>query len=280
MVVNAPIEFYRAKKKFDEAKTPREKLQALYEMLKTAPKHKGAHNLLVWITKQIAKYKELVEKEKKKKGKRKPLIQKTGDLLISIVGVENSGKSYFLKMLTNANVEVSDVPYSTIKPVTGVKKYKGVLYQFVEIPATFETEFRSILSISNYYIVILKPENLEEQLNTINEFAAGIAAFSLEDGPNYTVIINRYNNFKDIDVNNLLEDIIKKLGLIRVFPINSDRAILLEKDSTVKDFIEKLNETWLDKFVYAKIIRGNKKIRVGLNYLLEDMDIVELKLKG
>jgi len=280
MVINAPIEFYHAKKKFDEARTPKEKLQALYNMLKTAPKHKGAHNLLVWITKQIAKYKEIVEKEKRKKGKRKPLIQKTGDLLISILGVENSGKSYFLKMLTNASVGISEVPYSTIKPVIGVKKYKGVLYQFVEIPATFETEFRSILSISNYYIIILKPENLEEQLNAINEFAAGIAAFSLEDGPNYTIIINKYDDFKDIDVDNLLEIIIKKLGLIRVFPVNSDRAVLLEKGSTVKNFIEKLNESWLDKFVFAKIIRGGKKVRVGLNYLLEDMDIVELKLKG
>ncbi|HIP66696.1 MAG TPA: TGS domain-containing protein [Candidatus Nanopusillus sp.] len=280
MVINAPIEFYHAKKKFDEARTPKEKLQALYNMLKTAPKHKGAHNLLVWITKQIAKYKEIVEKEKRKKGKRKPLIQKTGDLLISILGVENSGKSYFLKMLTNASVGISEVPYSTIKPVIGVKKYKGVLYQFVEIPATFETEFRSILSISNYYIIILKPENLEEQLNAINEFAAGIAAFSLEGGPNYTIIINKYDDFKDIDVDNLLEIIIKKLGLIRVFPVNSDRAVLLEKGSTVKNFIEKLNESWLDKFVFAKIIRGGKKVRVGLNYLLEDMDIVELKLKG
>ncbi|HIP90077.1 MAG TPA: TGS domain-containing protein, partial [Candidatus Nanopusillus sp.] len=87
-------------------------------------------------------------------------------------------------------------------------------------------------------------------------------------------------DFKDIDVDNLLEIIIKKLGLIRVFPVNSDRAVLLEKGSTVKNFIEKLNESWLDKFVFAKIIRGGKKVRVGLNYLLEDMDIVELKLKG
>ena len=280
MVVNAPIEFYRAKKKFDEAKTPREKLQALYEMLRTAPKHKGAHNLLVWITKQIAKYKELVEKEKRKKGKKKPLIQKTGDLLISILGVENTGKSYLLKMLTNASVGVSDIPYSTVKPVTGVKKYKGVLYQFVEIPATFETEFRSILSISNYYIVLLKPENLEEQLNIINEFAAGIVAFSLEDGPNYSLIVNKFDGFESIDIDNLLESIIRKLELIRVFPINSDHAVLLREGSTVKEFIEKLNESWLDRFVYAKVIRGNKKIRVGLNYVLKDLDIVELKLKG
>lgn len=52
MVTNAPPEFYAAKKKFEEAKTVEEKLEALKEMLRTAPKHKGSSNLLAWIKKR------------------------------------------------------------------------------------------------------------------------------------------------------------------------------------------------------------------------------------
>jgi Predicted GTPase len=72
---------------------------------------------------------------------------------------------------------------------------------------------------------------------------------------------------------------IKDLDLIRVKPIDSDHCVILNEDSTIKDFIEKINKKWIDKFRYAKIIRENKIIRAGLNYKLEDKDIVELKLK-
>jgi len=280
MVTNAPLEFYYAKKKFDEAKSPEEKLKALYEMLKYAPKHKGSENLLEWIKKEIKKYKELVEKERKRrKGRGKPLIEKSGDILISILGVENSGKSYLLRKLTNAKVEISERPFTTVEPVTGICKYKGVLYQFVEIPATFDPEFRTIVSMSDYYILLLKPENLEEQIKRINEFTEGIVEFDLKEGENYSIIINKFNDFRNVNFEELLENILKKLKLIRVFPYNSDHAVVLREGSTVKDFIERINEKWLERFVYAKIERNGKRIRAGLNYLLQDFDVVELKLK-
>ncbi|MGC9079958.1 MAG: TGS domain-containing protein [Nanopusillaceae archaeon] len=280
MVTNAGPEFYAAKDKFENAKTPEEKLKYLYEMLKYAPKHKGAQNLIGWINKEISKYRRMIEEAKaKKKGSGIKLIEKSGDLLISIIGVENSGKSYFLKKFTNANVEVNDIPHSTRYPAVGTIFYNCVYFQFVEIPSTFESKFRSILSLSDFYILLLKRENVEDQINRINEFSSGIVEFDLNDGYNYIVIFNDYNDFKDIKIENILEKIIEKLELIRVKPVDSDHCILLEKGSTVKDFIERINESWIDKFVYAKIYRKDKFIRAGLNYELEDKDIVELKLK-
>jgi ribosome-interacting GTPase 1 len=277
MVTNAPPEFYKAKELFEEAKTPEEKLRALYEMLRTAPKHKGAHNLLIWITKQIAKYRELIEKQKRKGGKKRPLIQKSGDLLISILGIENSGKSYLLKKITGVDVKVSEVPFTTVKPQVGTINYKGVLYQFVEVPATFETEFRQIIAISDYYILLLIPGDLESQLNRINEFSAGIIAFSLEETDKYSVVLNNYDDFSGLDVNELLEDIVKKLKLIRTYPINSKRAVLLKEGATIKDFIKEVNERWLDTFRFAKIQRKAKVVKAGLNYELQDGDIVEIR---
>mgnify|MGYP000402443928 CR=1 FL=1 len=208
------------------------------------------------------------------------MLQKTGDLLISIVGIENSGKSYFLRKFTNAKVEISEIPFHTKTPAIGTIFYKGVYYQFVEIPSTFDSEFRSILSISDYYILLLRQDiDVQEQINKINEFSAGIIAFSLEDWENYTVIVNKFDDFKDIEIEKILEDIIKKLKLIRVFPINSNHAVLLKEGSTIEDFITSINKTWLNKFLYAKIKREDKIIRVGLKYVLKDFDIVEIKIK-
>ena len=118
MVTNPDAEFLKAKEKFENARTIDEKLDALYEMLRTAPKHKGASNLLKWITREIAKYRELKEKKEKKKSGGIKLIEKSGDILISILGVENSGKSYFIKKFINKNIEVSDIPFSTKDPLT------------------------------------------------------------------------------------------------------------------------------------------------------------------
>jgi ribosome-interacting GTPase 1 len=280
METNAGPEFYAAKEKYENAKTPEEKLRYLYEMLKYAPKHKGSENLIAWIHKKISEYERLVEEKERKRGGGVKIIEKSGDLLISILGIENSGKSYFLKKFVNKNIEVSDIPFYTKEPAVGTIFYNCIYYQFVEIPATFERKFRSILSLSDYFIVILDSrKDIKEQLERINSFSEGIIEFNEKEDKRYTIIYNKFDDFKDIKFEEILENIIKKLELIRVKPIDSDHCILLNKDSTVKDFIEKINKKWLEKFRYAKIYRKNNFIRAGLNYKLEDKDIVELKLK-
>jgi len=280
MVTNAPPEFYAAKKKFEEAKSAEEKLEALYEMLRLAPKHKGSSNLLKWIKREIKKYKEIIKKSKKSYERGIKLVEKSGDIMISILGVENSGKSYFLRKFTNSNVEVSEIPFSTKEPAVGTIFYKGIYYQFVEIPSTFRKIYRTILSSSDFFILIIDTRrDIEEQINRINEFCKGIIEFSLKEDKNYLVIFNKYDEFSDIKIEDILERIIEKKEYIRVFPINSDHAVLLKKGDKVKDFIEKVNRKFLDGFRYANIIRGSNKIRAGLEFELKDLDIVEIKTK-
>jgi Predicted GTPase len=196
------------------------------------------------------------------------------------LGIENSGKSYFLRKFTTANIEVSEIPFSTINPAIGTIFYNCVYYQFVEIPSTFERKFRSILSLSDYYILILdEKRDIKEQLERINKFSERIIEFSTIPNNKYKIIYNKFDDFKDVNLQEILENIIKDLDLIRIKPIDSDHCVILNKESTIKDFIEKINKKWIDKFRYAKIIRGNNIIRAGLNYKLEDKDIIELKLK-
>ena len=61
MPANVSIEFEKAKKQYDEARTPLEKLIALQEMQKTAPSHKGGENLRADISRKIAQLKREME---------------------------------------------------------------------------------------------------------------------------------------------------------------------------------------------------------------------------
>jgi small GTP-binding protein len=142
MPANVSFEFEIAKKKYDKARTPLEKLVALQEMQKTAPSHKGGENLRSDISRKIAQLKRDMEKQKeqaKKTGKGASLsVRKEGAGQIVLVGAANSGKSTLLKALTGAEVKVASYPFTTKKPEVGGLKFKGATIQMVEIPAIVE----------------------------------------------------------------------------------------------------------------------------------------------
>jgi len=140
MVTNLPAEAKAKFIKYMEAKTPEEKLKALEEFLSAVPKHKGTENLVRWIRRRMAELREEVEERKKKKsggggGTYSFFVEKEGAAQVVILGLTKVGKSSFLKTLTNANVEISDVPYTTKYPVVGMLKYEDVQFQLVESPA-------------------------------------------------------------------------------------------------------------------------------------------------
>ena len=64
MPVNAPVEFYLAKEKYEKARTLEEKISALEEMLSTCPDHKGAEKLRMQLKRKLSKLKAQLEKQK------------------------------------------------------------------------------------------------------------------------------------------------------------------------------------------------------------------------
>ncbi len=70
MPANVSLGFVKAQRKYEEAKTPSEKLAALQEMRSTAPSHKGAEKLRAEITKKLAALKREMEKQKAQVKKR------------------------------------------------------------------------------------------------------------------------------------------------------------------------------------------------------------------
>lgn len=135
MPANLPPPYYEAERRFREAKTSEEKLEALEEMLTIMPKHKGTDKLRADLRRRIAKVKE--QSQQKKGGARRDAtysIDKEGAAQVVLVGPPNTGKSALVAALTNANPEVADFPHSTWKPTPGMAVYENIQFQLVDTP--------------------------------------------------------------------------------------------------------------------------------------------------
>lgn len=129
-----------AKKKWEEVaatKEPGEKIKLLQEFLALIPKHKGTEKLCKQTKRQIAALrKELEEKKKRKVGTSgtKFFFEKGGAAQIVILGQTKVGRSSLLASITNAKVEVTDYPFTTLEPVLGMFPFEDVQFQIIEAP--------------------------------------------------------------------------------------------------------------------------------------------------
>ncbi len=139
MPTNVTEEYNVAKRKYERASTPQEKLAALELMYAEVPKHKGTEKLRSHIKKKISKTKDEVEKQEKNQQSSYSLaVKKKGAAQVVILGTPNSGKSTFLKKMTNKDVDVASYPFTTKEPVVGMAYYEDAQIQLVEIPPVIE----------------------------------------------------------------------------------------------------------------------------------------------
>lgn len=61
-------------------------------------------------------------------------VKRGGDAQVALVGLVNSGKSALVATLTNARVEVSDYPFTTLLPSPGMLYHRGAAIQIVDTP--------------------------------------------------------------------------------------------------------------------------------------------------
>ena len=139
MPINAGYEYFNAEKIYLAAQTLNEKIAALEELIRVAPKHKSSENLLAELRTRLKKLKEKQEKGKKV-GKGKKGIKKEG-FQVALVGLTNSGKSSLLVKLTNASPVISSTVFTTNEPEIGTMDFEGVKAQIVDLPAVKSKDF-------------------------------------------------------------------------------------------------------------------------------------------
>ncbi len=264
MPLNATAEYFKAEEKFRAAKTREEKIAALEEMIRECPKHKGAENLLAQLKSKLSKLKKQTQT---KTSRKKTGIKKEGDAQVCILGLANSGKSTLLKMLTNAEPEISDIPYTTTEPEVGTMDYEGVKIQLIEIPPMFRREHMSIVQNSDAIVIVYKSEDEKKRLLEI------IDSFGIKKP--VSIGMGKPEDIK--------KSIWESLKLIRVYtkPVGGheqNKPLVLKAGSTVRDVVLNIHKDFLRYFKFARVW-GSTRFpgeKVGLGYILKDRDIIEI----
>ncbi|OQY07845.1 MAG: hypothetical protein B6I25_00830 [Planctomycetales bacterium 4572_13] len=138
MPANLTQQYKKAEQRYKAAGTDAERLDALEEMLREIPKHKGTEHLQADLKKRRSKLKAAIEGGGKKSGGGGHVdvfhIPKSGAGQVALVGMPNAGKSAILAALTHAHVLVADYPFTTDKPAPGMAQYEDVHIQLVDAP--------------------------------------------------------------------------------------------------------------------------------------------------
>lgn len=285
MPVNAGYDYFAAQKKYQEAKTLDEKIRALEELIKVAPGHKGAENVLAQLKTKLSKLKSQRISAKKKSGGHVTTVPKTGAAQVCVVGFANSGKSELLRKLTGVG-EPSPTPYFTKTPRVGMMLYEDVQVQVVEIPSSMEPEFLSIAHNADLVVFLYdaaKPEDIEKLMETAER----------EDLKNVLWVANVISAKKAVgfsvnaatgeNVDELKRMIWQRLRLVRIYtkvagkPAET-RPMTLPKGSTIRDVARDVHKDFLKNFKFARVW-GSAKFpgaQVGLDHVVKDKDVIEL----
>jgi len=292
MPVNAGPEYFLAEEEYRSAKTREEKIAALEKMIKLAPKHKSAHTLLAQLKKRLSNLKK--EATVRTTSKPKFVISKEGAAQVCMIGLTKSGKSSLLNVLTNARTKVADYPYTTKEPAVGMMDYEGVNIQLVEIPSTFSSDAMSIVRTSDLVLLLLDGTNdLMKQLQELTDLLEKNGMSSKK----ILIAVNKSDDAAEKVNQNVLqvsakageglqklkEEIWRRLDLIRIYTKSPSgpkaaKPLTLRRNSTVRDAVKEVHKHMLKNFKFARIFNNTKFSgrKVGLDYVLSDLDVVEI----
>ena len=153
MVTNIPSRCIPYWNNYEEAKTTREKIKALEELIACIPKHKGTEKLLKDFKVKLAKLRAELTKEMESKPRPRFVfsVSKKGDAQIVLLGTPYSGKTSLVNSLCNASYVVGR---PTSQPQEGIFKWEGCEFQIVDMPPILSADIdrtpngRSIMGIA------------------------------------------------------------------------------------------------------------------------------------
>ena len=135
MPTNLPPEALEAERRYRDAESPEEALEALQEFIGLIPKHKGTDHLRAGLRRRLSK---MQAESKAKKGRSKQYsayrIDREGAGRAVVVGPTNVGKSALVATLTGASPTVSPAPFTTWEPTPGMIPFEDIHIQLIDTP--------------------------------------------------------------------------------------------------------------------------------------------------
>ena len=139
MPTNLPADYFNAEERFRSSTTTEDKIKYLEEMMGTIPKHKGTDHLRADLRKKLSKLKTAATSKKTSKKQVSAYhINKEGAGQIIIIGTTNVGKSSLVANQTNADPEVSEVPFTTWSAMPGMMMIDNIQVQLIDSPPISE----------------------------------------------------------------------------------------------------------------------------------------------
>lgn len=174
MPTNLPPNAQAAEKRFREAETVEDRIEALEEYIGLIPKHKGTDHLRADLRRQLSKLKSSAQ-ARKKTGRQDSAfrIDREGVGQAVLVGPTNCGKSALLAALTGATPEVSEAPYTTWDPTPGMMMAENVCIQLIDTPPLnrdfVEPDFLNLIRRSDLILLVvdLQTDPLQQLEDTI-----------------------------------------------------------------------------------------------------------------
>lgn len=302
MPLNAGYEYTNAEKLYFQAQTIEEKIKALEEMIKAAPKHKSSEHHVAELKNRLRRFIEKKEKSKKVGKTTQKTIRKEGFQCV-LLGLTNSGKSSLIAKLTNAKPKVSQYQFTTNQPEIGTLDYKGYKAQIVDLPAIGSENFD--MGIVNTADCIIEVLTSIDQIDNISQYLTKAYGKRI-------IVINKSDILNDEDkrrlkdkirskkisailistltdegIEELKDKIIKAMPLIRVYTkepgkVSSGIPMILKINATVKDAAESILKGFSQKVKVARVTGPSSKFpnqKVGLSHTLKDLDIIEFYTK-
>ncbi len=165
MSANLTPAYRAAEDRFRGAVTAEERLDALEEMLREVPKHKGTEKIQANLKSRISKLKR---QPKQKAGARGSShhIPREGAGQVVLVGPPNGGKSSLVARLTHARPEVAEYPLTTREATPGMMPFEDVAVQLVDLPPICEEHvepwvYDSIRTADLVWLVMAAESSLE-----------------------------------------------------------------------------------------------------------------------
>ena len=134
MPANLTPEYEKADQRYREATSDSERLDALREMLRSIPKHKGTEKMQADLKRRISEFRKGQKKKASTKGFDPYHVPKSGAGQVVLVGAPNVGKSMIVATTTNAPVKVAEYPFTTALPVPGMWTYEDAQIELVDTP--------------------------------------------------------------------------------------------------------------------------------------------------
>jgi uncharacterized protein len=137
MPTNVTPEYKKSEEAYRKARSPKERLECLRQMLSTIPKHKGTEHLQADIKSRIKDLSEELAGPRKGGKRTGPalVIRPEGAAQLALLGPPNSGKSALHLRLTGSRAQSGPGPFITQFPEPGMLPCENIAFQLLDLPS-------------------------------------------------------------------------------------------------------------------------------------------------